>query len=193
MPTDRPCDKLDVPDFCADTGGLVSVQQLINISDFHPQAKSDIFLYKNAVVFISKKHEGFYDQQFSQKVSGLVTACIWQLVSKGLVIDLTQVADCTSIKMMESWGVGHPRGLFFSRLESASLEGGSATFLGKRKGGAGSDSDSPAQVFGSGHVLADLAYRFYPAQSLNLKRVQFFLSVLPAQLPPPGQPPPPPG
>ena len=119
MLTDRPCDLPVVPDECAHTSGLISVQQPINGTDFHPGAESDVFLFKNAVVFISKKHEGV-DQDLFKIISGLVTVCIRELVRNGLDVDLTQVADCTSIKMMETPGVGLPRGIFFSRQNSAS-------------------------------------------------------------------------
>ena len=61
MPSDRPCDKDIVPDSCANTGGLVSVQLrdiTITAGDL-----SDVW-HKNAVVFISRKNEFTFDQAY---------------------------------------------------------------------------------------------------------------------------------
>ena len=181
MLTDRPCDKEVVPNICADTGGVVSVQQPIDVPDLTPgpDQESYRFLYKNVVVFFSKKGEGVHAnaKSFTSASGVLVADCIRELVSPGLVVDLTQVADCTSNKMVHSLRAGPPCGIFISRLESASF-GGDST--GNSEDGAA--SDSPAQVFGSGHVLANIKYRFYTSKDAF---ITIFLAMLPAQLPPP--------
>ena len=53
MPTDRPCDKDIVPDICAESGGLVSVQLNLIVT---AGGSSEVWP-KKAVVFISRRNE----------------------------------------------------------------------------------------------------------------------------------------
>ena len=156
MPTDRPCDQQIVPDNCADTGGLVSVQVDITVTE----GRSSTVWRKNAVVFISRRDEFILEQEFIQKqsyqISKDVRACLTGQVqavlftsSSASAVNLTTVADCVSGGIAKPRWLGEPpRGIFISPQDKLQLTSISAD-LAACEGRPASRScvDAPGQSF----------------------------------------------
>ena len=194
MPTDRPCDQPVVPDSCADTGGLVSVQ--LNATLTAPGLSDDQHWHKNAVVFLSRRDEFSsqqqeYIQEQSKKTSGDFGACLNGQVESVLAqdmiyhlsgedsnsaVNLTQVADCASDSIAKRLGAP-PRGVFISQRDKLQLTSISAYFAVCKSPLSGC-IDAPAQSFGQGHVIAHVQYQWANGGRAHAARNFFFYAVL---------------
>ena len=210
MPTDRPCDKDIVPDSCADTGGLVSVQ--LNVIVTIGRSTEIEIWHKNAVVFISRRDEftfgsGEFEQAYIQKQSdnimkdfkgcltGQVDSYLNPSVNPPSPVSLTQVADCMSDQIAAPERLGAPpRGIFISQKNRRQVTSISANFAACGAPPHGREDqciDAADQSFGQGHVIAHAWYRYiYEAQSQKgnkgLKSAFFFYAVLLPPRRPPG-------
>ena len=196
MPTDRPCDKDIVPDGCAGTGGLVSVQLDIIVTAESVRSREvfqDVW-HKHAVVFITRGDEIIagdaelaaavvYNREQSNKIIADIRNCLTRHFvlyrdrsgSSTLAVDLTQVADCVSDRIAAPNRLGvRPRGIFISHNDRQQHASTSANFADCREYGK-QCIEAPEQSFGMGHVIAHAHYRYrYKAG----KDIYFFYAVL---------------
>ena len=197
MPTDRPCDQETVPDSCADTGGLVSVQLDITVT---AGGLSNVW-HKNAVVFISRRDEFLfpnledeqkYIQDQSKKISRDFGGCLKEqielvLSSSASAVNLTQVADCVSAEIAAPHRLlgSPPRGVFISQKDNSQLAGISANFA-VCAGKGDWCVNAPAQSFGQGHVIAHAKYEYeYRYRNgRGTKNAFFYAVLLPLRRPP---------
>ena len=152
---------------------------------------------KIAVVFFNKNGERPYktkdadSQQSSRACGECIDAQVKSLSEEGkpVVINLTVVADCMYSKLA-------PRGLYVSARNDLcpSFSADSAACSGVRERnppglpsiGKEVDGDVPAQVFGSGHMIANVGYGYYPklrgdkaVKEAELSSFQLFFAMLP--------------
>ena len=172
MPTARPCDKAIVPDSCAVTGGLVSVQLNITVT---AGGLSEVWR-KNAVVFFSRRDEfvfGPQEQEYiqgqSKEIGGDFGGCLTGQLntvlypgaggSSASAVDLTQIADCVSGRIKARL-VEPPRGIFISHKDIRQFASISSADLAACMGDRGGCVDAPAQSFGQGHVIANAQFQY---------------------------------
>ena len=165
---------------------------------------------KIAVIFFNKRDEPHFElgENVAQQISRACGECIDQQVRSlsgagtAVVIDLTVVADCMYLQTYAvQAGYGYPpRGLYVSARNDLcpSFSVGSAACSGmgnKNINGFGiygkevdHDGDVPAQVFASGHVIANVRYDYNPERRYKrgvegvagkVPRFQLFYAELP--------------
>ena len=153
-----------VPDKCFRTGGMI--YQVVERDQAVVAGDGKVPFCKMAVVIFNPHREPLFPPTVPKLVASICGGCIQQQFSEsnepGLVVDLTDVAICMTdlaskpFALGDKYQPGRPRavGVFPKASSQGSFDspccGSHSTEL---------LSDSPAQAFGSGHVIANAKYK----------------------------------
>ena len=174
-----------VPVDCFSTGGMIF--QVVE-----REWEGKVVSRKMAVVIFVRQQEPLFPRNVARVVSTICGECIERQLSaesnaRGFLVDLTEVAICMTELTSEPGKLGKrheggrpravgvlPRTSSQGSFDSPCCNKQSMPLL----------SDLPAQAFGSGHIIANMRYKFGQSQAPDYPyRLDLFIFMLPAKAP----------